>query len=251
MYGNSFHLLSPQIDVSEGSASGSLAGSNLGLNSSFMTSGTAARRAPVVAATIDVSIEGAVQAVRHFNDAYHSPLLFATSGGGLHSYDLRARRAAWRIPIPYPLGFVTAMEIVPGGLAVVIGTNRGVIAVYDTRFRLLVSAWRHSARTPIHSLFPYPTFVQTVDGTTQKQLACVVATGENESAVWNLETGACLALLRNLPTKVSESAARRPPFLTRIPTRGRLLLSACNCSPWRSHVWRTPQEMRSRSRQST
>jgi hypothetical protein len=63
---------------------------------------------------VDASAEGSVQAVRHFNDAVHSPLLFATALGGLHNYDLRARARAWGIPLPPQLGYTTAMEIVPG-----------------------------------------------------------------------------------------------------------------------------------------
>lgn len=201
-------------------------------------------KSPVTVAKIDVSNEGAVQVVRHFNDGIHSPLLFATSGGGLHNFDLRARRHGWRIPIPPQLGYATAMEIVPGlgscafdhdmiallfmfvgvvclvawclgGLAVVVGTNRGMIAVYDMRFRLLVSVWRHSHRSPIQSLFPYLT--HTPSG---KQLACIIATGEDEVCAWNLETGEAIVLLRNLPDSITDYAARRPPFLTRVPTRG-------------------------------
>jgi hypothetical protein len=116
---------------------------------------------------------------------------------------------------------------VAGGLAAVMGTNRGVIAVVDLRFRLIVTVWRHSARTPIYSLFPYT----TLSAESTQQLACIVATGETEVCVWNLESGAAIALLRTLPERVTEMAARRAPFLTRIPTRG-----ACHGVPkFRTH----------------
>lgn len=53
-----------------------------------------------------------------------------------------------------------------------------------------------------------------------RQLAAVIACGEDECSAWNLETGAPIVLLRNIPQNVPEFAARRPPFLTRVPTRG-------------------------------
>lgn len=110
----------------------------------------------------------------------------------------------------------------PGNFCVIVGTDRGFLAVYDLRFQLLVTAWRHSARAPIHSITAY--IHEPLHGTTTErlrgQLSAVVATGENDVAAWNLETGECLRVLRALPERVTEGDARRAPYLRRVPTCG-------------------------------
>ncbi len=129
--------------------------------------------------------------------------------------------------------YLTSPPIVSAGNhAVVVGTYRGVVAVFDLRFQLLVAAWRLSSRAPVTALYPYTTKakqaafpVDAVGGSPLswvfgKQLACGVASGDGEVTFWNLETGAAIVLLRVLPTKAAEAAATRAPFLTRIPTRG-------------------------------
>jgi hypothetical protein len=104
-----------QVDLADSMRSQPSGGGGGGLNASFMSDRKAAAKAePAVVVKIDASCEGSVQAVRHCNDACHSSLLFATALGGLHSYDLRARVRAWGIALPPQLGYVTAMELVPG-----------------------------------------------------------------------------------------------------------------------------------------
>lgn len=189
--------------------------------------------------TLTVKGEGAVTSVRHFNDAVHSRLLFVTQAPALHMFDLRDRKPMWRLPVPVELGYVTSMELCQGNHAVVIGTSRGVVAVIDLRFQLLVCAWRHSSRAPVTALFPYITksrgaaapgpeggkgtsagSVSGSSGPTTKYLACGVACGEGDVSFWNLETGQAIRVLRVLPVEVAELAALRAPFLTRIPTKG-------------------------------
>ena len=155
------------------------------------------------------------------------------------------------------LGFCVALS---GNHAVVVGTSRGVVAVIDLRFQLLVCAWRHSSRAAVTALFPYTTKSRAVavlpagsgggatdsspkvtpaspgvaggggsatagsgsssSGGVVRQLACGVACGEGDVSFWNLETGQPIRVLRVLPTEVAEVAALRAPFLTRIATKG-------------------------------
>ena len=53
-----------------------------------------------------------------------------------------------------------------------------------------------------------------------RQLAVGIAAGEGDVGFFNLESGACLRLLRCLPAAVAPADAWRAPFLTRIPTLG-------------------------------
>ena len=48
----------------------------------------------------------------------------------------------------------TLIQVCPGSTSVVVGTDRGVLVLYDLRFHLIIAAWRHSARGPITALYP-------------------------------------------------------------------------------------------------
>ena len=198
--------------------------------------------------------EGPVAAVRHYESSTQSVLAVATANGVLHGCDLRARTEAWAVRLPSALGRITALEMCPGSTSAIVGTERGIIALVDLRFSLLLCAWRHSARQPINALYPYVTLgtrpptdgnhLSPVEGAGSssgtgsfrlhphamprgvaqialcRQLAVGVATGEGDVSFWSLETGTCLRILRSLPDAVSTSDATRLPFLRRITVVG-------------------------------
>jgi len=186
--------------------------------------------------------EGQAVAVRNYHTATQHVLAVAMEQGVVHGCDLRARSEAWVCKLPAALGRITAMELVPGGAAVMVGTDRGVVAVHDLRFGMLICAWRHSARVPIHAVHPYVTVAPrqgqaspaaplfTLGGAATddnapvmpvaRHLAAALVTGDNEVSFWNLETGTCTRLLRGLPTTVHPADAYRLPFLTRIRVVG-------------------------------
>jgi hypothetical protein len=189
-----------------------------------------------------------VAAIRHYDTPTASVLAVAMAAGVVHGADLRARVEAWAVRLPPSLGCITSMEVCPGSTSIVVGTDRGVIALWDTRFSLLLTAWRHSARAPINALYPYVTVglrpgsklqrankygllpSSLLDGfdapdsvpalALARQLACGVATGEGDVSFWNLESGACLRLLRSLPDEVHPADAHRLPFLAKIRVVG-------------------------------
>jgi WD40 repeat protein len=231
--------------------------------------------------------EGSCMAVRHYQNALQSVLVSAMSSGVLHGTDLRARKEAWVGRIPSVFGNITAMEVCPGSTSVVVGTDRGCLCLYDYRFETVISAWRHSSRSPIRALYPYVTvdvrpyasahhaanaagivsyassdihgggdsgagsssstggvfgsgafaygypFPGARCGSAAaindplapsvpiaRQLAVGMACGEDELSFWNLETGHCYRLLRNLPRAVASADAYRIPYLSRIEVVG-------------------------------
>ncbi|RYG40147.1 hypothetical protein EON68_04585, partial [archaeon] len=144
---------------------------------------------------------------------------------------------AWAHRLPAALGCITAMEVCQHATSLVIGTDRGVIVVVDTRFDIILRAWRHSACSPILSLMPYVTLNVREGGPASpqpfmfgvfaspagvpglpvaRQLAAAVTTGNGEVSFWNLETGACTRILRNLPQRIHASDAYNMPYLTSI-----------------------------------
>jgi hypothetical protein len=224
--------------------------------------------------------EGSAVAVRHYQNALQSVLVAGTSSGVLHGCDLRSRREAWVGRLPPAFGSLTALEVCPGSTSAVVGTDRGVIALWDFRFDCVTAAWRHSARSPIRALYPYVTvdvrpYASPLDAAAAagassgrscgaaaggavggsdsgtfgsgaysfgytsgarfgasaaeagapsvpvaRQLAVGVACGEDEVSFWNLETGHCYRLLRNLPQAVAAADAYRLPYLSRIEMAG-------------------------------
>ena len=83
----------------------------------------------------------------------------------------------------------------------VLGTSRGYISLWDLRFQIILRLWKHSSGMPIHKVQPVPLgYAESMDGPTSSLPYCFVATGKNETAVWNLETGELSQVLRNTHT---------------------------------------------------
>jgi WD40 repeat protein len=169
-------------------------------------------------------LEGGVAVLRHFDTAMQSVLVVAMVNGVVHGCDLRSRKEIWCARLPVQLGAITALEICPGSTSIVIGTERGCIVVYDTRFNTFISAWRHSARSPIHVIYPYVTLAvrsanlrnDSKSGGAQinvcRQLGVGLGTGEDETSFWSLETGICYRILRSLPQSSHATDAFRVLF---------------------------------------
>lgn len=188
--------------------------------------------------------EGPVAVLRHFDTATQSILAVAMANDIVHGCDIRSRKEAWCCRLPSSLGVITAMEVCPGSTSILVGTDRGCVALYDIRFNLITACWRHSGRAPVSVLYPYVTLglrsaslplgsqssssqqQPPVQVSVCRQLAVGIGTGEDETSFWNLETGTCLRILRNLPEKVEIADAFRVPFLTKISiVNGRVIPS--------------------------
>ena len=81
-----------------------------------------------------------------------SMLVFVTQAGIVHGWDLRARREVWCCIVPPDLGYPTAIELGPDNCWFVLGTHRGFLCVWDTRFQIMVKCFQHSSACPIRAL---------------------------------------------------------------------------------------------------
>jgi len=132
--------------------------------------------------------------------------LFAcTERGSILHWDLRsAHRTSSskqaEMSLVLGLGSVSCMAISPDCTWLVLGTHRGVVAVFDLRFNLLIAAWRHPCSCAIHRLY--------CPKVTEGSLPLVfVAAGPNQVALLNLETGETrTALGCSLPEYASDKA---------------------------------------------
>lgn len=166
--------------------------------------------------------EGSVVSLKHYETHASSMLCVGMAAGLVHGVDLRDRAEAWCWTLPPELGCITCMEVCPGSTAVVLGTDRGVIALYDTRAHLCISAWRHSARAPVTAVYPYVSLrvrsARLEPGSSTlgecRRLCVGVACGpDGDVSFFDMETGECTRILRTLPRTVSRSDAFNPPFL--------------------------------------
>lgn len=172
--------------------------------------------------------EGAVVAMQHLNADVCSVLMYATQKGGIHGWDLRAVRESMHYELPPELGYPTCMTLAPDRNWVCAGTDKGYIALWDIRFNVMNSLWRHSTASAIHRLAcckSYSSMSSSINSQGQKELTIpytegaylIVAAGNNEAAVWGLpEGGDCLKCFRSIPLSSSRSKMDPLPSLREI-----------------------------------
>eukprot|EP00297_Palpitomonas_bilix_P002386 CAMPEP_0113892194 /NCGR_PEP_ID=MMETSP0780_2-20120614/15260_1 /TAXON_ID=652834 /ORGANISM="Palpitomonas bilix" /LENGTH=790 /DNA_ID=CAMNT_0000882063 /DNA_START=21 /DNA_END=2393 /DNA_ORIENTATION=- /assembly_acc=CAM_ASM_000599 len=138
--------------------------------------------------------EGPVLAV----DQYRTPLqrkeqnvvVYATQQGRIHGFDLRAKREAFVLTLDRSEGMVQTMTNGDYGNYLAMGTNRGVIQVWDTRFLMKVKSFETNLLAPVHRLV-------TVPGEDTRPFV-FAATGLNEVSVWDIEKGRCVEAYRGV-----------------------------------------------------
>jgi len=119
--------------------------------------------------------------------------------------------------------------------ALVAGTSRGFLLVWDMRFQIPIQTWRHNAKTAIVSLTPHdaPSILPRTDGEfqhpTKGPLLFAAAQGTNEIAAFDLYTRECRVVFRTMATARSSGAltmmgtftGNKTASPTTIPQRGK------------------------------
>jgi phosphoinositide-3-kinase regulatory subunit 4 len=95
-----------------------------------------------------------------------------------------------------------------------VGTSYGFVALWDLRFQIIVSLWRHSYKSPIISLQTVPNSYCEVEEPSLSSLPyALISCGDNEVALWNIDSGKLEQLFKVLPSTVSENTAMSSPSL--------------------------------------
>ena len=100
--------------------------------------------------------DGRVTALQHRTGNVSSIVVYCTQRGAVVGWDLRCAGEAFRYTVRPEFGVPTCMALpsdsssVKG--AVLVGTSRGYILMWDSRFDLMVAAWRHTCNGPIHQI---------------------------------------------------------------------------------------------------
>ncbi|KAG7617777.1 putative serine/threonine-protein kinase VPS15 CMGC-Pl-Tthe family [Arabidopsis thaliana] len=141
--------------------------------------------------------EGALVSLLNYTaDSLSGPMvMYSTQNCGIHLWDTRSDLDAWTLKANPEEGYVSSLVTSPCGNWFVSGSSRGVLTLWDLRFRVPVNSWQYPIICPIEKmcLCFLPPSVSV--STTMKPLIYVAA-GCNEVSLWNAEGGSCHQVLR-------------------------------------------------------
>ncbi|KAI1294081.1 Serine/threonine-protein kinase [Mortierella claussenii] len=124
--------------------------------------------------------------MEHYNTESQSLLVYATNRGNVHALDLGTMRSAWQLKNNISHGVITAMVIDPLKTWLLIGTNRGVLTLWDLRFKIAIRSWVHPSKSRISRLLIHPEPHPSSRGG-----KVIIASGKNEISVWDIEHVEC------------------------------------------------------------
>ncbi|KAI8900262.1 hypothetical protein BC833DRAFT_582478 [Globomyces pollinis-pini] len=131
----------------------------------------------------------------HYDTDNSSLLVFTTKKGILAAWDLRCMKEAWRFDPPAHHGELTSMVVDKYHTWIYTGTHRGVVSLWDTRFRLAAKTWQHPSKGFIRNLERYPITPQgRTSNLIPKSICMSVDNTASEISVWDVETGVCYQL---------------------------------------------------------
>ncbi|CAJ0749231.1 3875_t:CDS:10, partial [Entrophospora sp. SA101] len=123
-------------------------------------------------------------AMEHYESGTDSILLYATSKGNICGLDLRTMEVVWTFTNPRSYGVITAMVLDKKFRWLLTGTSRGILTLWDLRFRIQLRSWTHPSKSRISRLLIHP---QAMTG----RAWVVVSAGKNEISIWDIEKIAC------------------------------------------------------------
>jgi WD40 repeat protein len=139
-------------DPKDGTAGSTQSGTAAG-QSQVPGSGLTVRALSVVR-TLDPG-DGCVTALQHFTDEMASVVAYSTQRGTVAGWDLRSSGSAFRYYVRPEFGVPTCMTLPPNSAVkgwIMVGTSRGYLIMWDTRFNVMSAAWKHSSNGPIHKI---------------------------------------------------------------------------------------------------
>ena len=139
----------------------------------------------------------------------HSLLILVTNSGHIRGIDLRTMKQVWNLIHPPHYGAITAILSNKRGHWLLTGTNRGVLCLWDMRFKIVLKAWRHPNQSRIHKLSSF-----IMDGQSATPLKLVSIATSQEVSVWDISSTECTQLWISL--NPSESLSDPQDILQRI-----------------------------------
>ncbi|KAG0348375.1 Serine/threonine-protein kinase [Podila humilis] len=124
--------------------------------------------------------------MEHYTTESQSLLVYATNRGNIYALELGTMRPAWKLQNNIAYGVITAMVIDHQRTWLLLGTNRGVLTLWDLRFRIAIRSWVHPSKSRISRLAIHPE-----SHPPSRSGKVIIASGRNEVSVWDLEHVEC------------------------------------------------------------
>ncbi|MQL91350.1 hypothetical protein Taro_023949 [Colocasia esculenta] len=122
-------------------------------------------------------------------------VLYSTQHYGIHLWDTRTGSTTWTFKTPPDEGYISSLVMGSCGNWFVSGSSRGVLTLWDLRFRLPVYSWQYSTECPIEDMCLFIPPANTTISASGRPLVYVAA-GCDEVSLWNAENGSCHQVLR-------------------------------------------------------
>lgn len=139
----------------------------------------------------DVKEGALVSLLNYTSDSLSGPMvMYSTQNCGIHLWDTRSDLDAWTLKANPEEGYVSSLVTSPCGNWFVSGSSRGVLTLWDLRFRVPVNSWQYPIICPIEKMclcFLPP----SVSVSTTMRPFIYIAAGCNEVSLWNAEGGSC------------------------------------------------------------
>lgn len=167
--------------------------------------------------------EGAIRQVEHAHTISESLLIYGTSRGCIHGWDLRAKAEAFKWKLNEAHGGLTVMAMTPTPVSLAFGTTRGFVSLWDIRYQLAVQQWRHSSKSKVvylesfHSQQSQPVLPAFSETPESKGPTILMSTeGTNQLNLFDLYTGEIKGVLRILQTSQIVNT-NSPKTTTKLP----------------------------------
>ena len=126
----------------------------------------------------------------HFKSDAKSMLILATNTSRILAIDLRTMAFMYDFMTPAHHGTPTCFVLDKKHNWLLLGTTRGILALWDLRFRLCIRSWGLPGGSPIHRLSLHP-------WKGRGRWVCVAGgTGQSEITIWDIEKVQCREVYR-------------------------------------------------------
>jgi phosphoinositide-3-kinase regulatory subunit 4 len=134
--------------------------------------------------------KASISCMEHLSNDQHSWLIFCTAQSTkIRCWDLRNNTIHFNLSNPIQYGIITALLIDPNHNWMLVGTNKGILTLWDLRFLISLRSWQHPTKSTIHKLQYHG-----------PRTAWVSSGNENEVSLWDLHKLECVKVVTTRST---------------------------------------------------